>query len=177
MGPRVARLEVLRDVLSRVDETFQKHARGVNADAVIPLEELPTALQDALAAACEPIPSSQAGAGASSMILKRMPEEASHERRLLAMLREMRPTALQDALAAACEPIPSSQAGAGASSMILKRMPEEASHERRLLAMLREMRPNDQHGGTHTFGCTLEEFEELTAELVERAELAERPTE
>lgn len=127
MGPRVARLEVLRDVLSRVDETFKKHARGVNADAVIPLEELPTALQDALAAACEPIPSSQAGAGASSMILKRMPEEASHERRLL--------------------------------------------------AMLREMRPNDQHGGTHTFGCTLEEFEELTAELVERAELAERPAE
>lgn len=61
--------------------------------------------------------------------------------------------------------------------MYVKCMPEEASHERRLLAMLREMRPNDQHGGAHTFGCTLEEFQELSAELVERSELAKRPAE
>lgn len=41
MAPRVARLEVLRDVLRRADETFARHARGVDGESVIPLEELP----------------------------------------------------------------------------------------------------------------------------------------
>uniref|UniRef100_A0A7S3BIY2 Uncharacterized protein n=1 Tax=Prasinoderma singulare TaxID=676789 RepID=A0A7S3BIY2_9VIRI len=69
-----------------------------------------------------------------------------------------------DKLCGACERVFASTVDAIA-------VPEDSHHERRMLAMLRRMRPRDAHLGSAQFGCTLEEFEELCAELVERAPL------